>query len=512
MKCSCQFGLVAVWAASLASDHNTVQAWSSPSSLSATHTRRTTSSLTRLHAIAIPLVDNHPDTLSTTSEQQRPQQKQTLPELAPEDEWIGQLDYEQFGAEVTNLGKQLLQETGPGDLQHLQKIVKWRNAAAFLGVVTLWTTPNPLTIAALSTWTYASWAMIAHHTCHGGYNRVDKPDNTNTKTTGGTYQSRRFALGSVKRRVLDWLDWMQPEAWNMEHNRLHHYRLNEVQDPDLVQRNLEFVRQDQRLPLWLKYAKVFAFMPIWKWYYYAPNTFKELQIAKWTAETGLPVPADIDTTQALTVRTLLKPKTDSERFLLKIVKPATFFSRVVAPFFLMRFALLPLPLLAIPGLGPTLFRNAMINLVAAELVTNIHAFLTIVTNHAGEDLYTFQDAVKPKTPSFYVRQVVGSANYKAGSDPIDFAHGFLNYQVEHHVWPDLSMLQYQRGAPRLKAICEKYGVPYVQESVWERTRKTLRIMVGKTTMRPFPTEYEPAKDKALKGITWKSTNGAIDED
>ena len=73
--------------------------------------------------------------------------------------------------------------------------------------------------------------MIAHHTCHGGYNRVD----------AGRYHSRGFALGLLNRCV-DWLDWMMPEAWNIEHNRLHHYRLNELKDPDLVQRNLDFLR------------------------------------------------------------------------------------------------------------------------------------------------------------------------------------------------------------------------------------------------------------------------------
>ena len=87
--------------------------------------------------------------------------------------------------------------------------------------------------------------MVAHHTCHGGYNRVE----------AGKFNSRKFALGTLKRRVGDWLDWMQPEAWNVEHNRLHHYRLNELQDPDLVQRNLEFVRQDKSLPMALKYIK-----------------------------------------------------------------------------------------------------------------------------------------------------------------------------------------------------------------------------------------------------------------
>jgi fatty acid desaturase len=129
---------------------------------------------------------------------------------------------------------------------------------------------------------------------------------------------------------------------------------------------------------------------------------------------------------------------------------------------------------------------------------------------AGEDLYTFDDAVKPNTGSFYVRQIIGSTNYAMGTDIIDFAHGFLNYQIEHHVWPDLSMLQYQIGAPKLKLLCKKYGVPYVQENVFERLRKTVDIMIGRTTMRKFPIEYEPSRDKTVK-VTWSSTNGAIDE-
>ena len=127
--------------------------------------------------------------------------------------------------------------------------------------------------------------------------------------------------------------------------------------------------------------------------------------------------------------------------------------------------------------------HAIINLVLADLLTNLHGFVTIVTNHCGDDIYTFDDQVKPKSGSFYVRQIVGSANYKTGDDATDFAHGWLNYQIEHHVWPDLSMLQYQRGAPQLKAICEKYGVPYVQESVWTRLFKTIDVMVGNSSMK-----------------------------
>jgi hypothetical protein len=73
------------------------------------------------------------------------------------------------------------------------------------------------------------------------------------------------------KRVQDWCDWMAPEAWNVEHNRLHHYHLGEDKDPDLVQRNLEFLRDSQE-PMYQKYATVLALMPIWKWAYYAPNS------------------------------------------------------------------------------------------------------------------------------------------------------------------------------------------------------------------------------------------------
>lgn len=119
-------------------------------------------------------------------------------QLDQSDDWIAKLDYDGFAKEVAALGEELKQNTGQADVEHLQKIVHWRNIAAMLGISTMWLPPNPITIVALSTWTYASWTMIAHHTCHGGYNRVD----------AGKFNSRGFALGSVKKRVEDWCDWM----------------------------------------------------------------------------------------------------------------------------------------------------------------------------------------------------------------------------------------------------------------------------------------------------------------
>jgi hypothetical protein len=368
------------------------------------------------HAVSIPQT-NIVDTSVSGSNENTPST------ISPSEQWVVDLDYESFGQEVTSLGKEIQLLGGVDDVLHIQKIVLWRNICAVVGLVSVWMTPNPVTVLALSTWTYASWAMIAHHTCHGGYNRHSDANGKNL------YNSRGFALGSIMQRCRDWLDWMVPEAWNIEHNRLHHYRLNEESDPDFVQRNFDSIRQSST-PMIQKYATIAILFPIWKWFYYAPNTFKELQINKWKQE-GKELPPNFVPTDSITVLHLLSMD-KKYNALRKVVKPKEFFTQVLGPFFFTRFVLIPMPFLFIPGIGPTLCMNALWNVFLAELVTNIHAYVTIVTNHAGNDLYTFDDAVKPRSASFYVRQIVGSANYVTNNDDItDFCHGFLNYQIEH---------------------------------------------------------------------------------
>jgi hypothetical protein len=58
------------------------------------------------------------------------------------------------------------------------------------------------------------------------------------------------------------------------------------------------------------------------------------------------------------------------------------------------------------------------------------------------------------------------------------------------MWPNLSMLSYQKSAPMVREICAKHGVPYIQEHVFIRLKKTIDIMVGNTSMPWFPEKYE----------------------
>jgi len=326
--------------------------------------------------------------------------------------------------------------------------------------------------------------MIAHHTCHGGYNKQD--DGT------GRFTSIGFALGSTFKRCRDWFDWMLPEAWNVEHNNLHHYRLGEPGDPDLVERNLDMLRT-MPLPRPLKYAYVAILACMWKWYYYAPNTYKQLKIQQLKKE-GTVLTEDDGTHDAFTITSFLQLG-ESKKF---GFGPWDYMRRVMGPYLLLRFLLLPAPLLLLPG-GRLFYTNALWNLALADVVSNIHSFIIIATNHCGDDLYRFEESVTPKSGSFYLRAVTSSANFPTGGDVDDFLHGWLNYQIEHHAWPQLSMLSYQKAAPQMKAICEKHGVPYVQQNVFRRLKKTADIMVGAASMRPYAREWENPKD----AFNWK---------
>ena len=387
-----------------------------------------------------------------------------------QDKWLETCDLVGFKNEIEALGKELADNQGEADEQHLHKMMMWNRSLQLLGLLTLGTFPNPFTVICLSLATFSRWTMIGHHVCHGGYDKVDKT---------GRFHRFRFAVGSLYRRLVDWLDWMLPEAWNIEHNKFHHYSLNEDADPDLVEENLEGLRS-ANVPNFLKYLAFAFFMMTWKWFYYAPNTFSQMKLDE-ARRLGNEYPMKEGERPYMTIMAF--------RNIPAWLNFSELIFRVLMPYFVWQFILIPLPLYFL--FGPTEYKYGMINLVLAEILTNVHSFIAVVTNHAGEDLYRFSGKCRPRSEHFYLRQVIGSVDFDTGNDYIDFMHGFLSYQIEHHLYPALSMLSYQRAQPRVKAICTKYGIPYRQENVFKRLKKTVDIMIGNAHMRPFPSAFEP---------------------
>ena len=368
-----------------------------------------------------------------------------------------QIDREQLAKDLDDVRNEVLANVGEQDFQHFKKIERWGRLCSVIGYGTAWIIPNPISAYFISQGNVTRWTTIAHHILHRGYDRLEGLPKH--------YTSKGFGKG--KRRYLDWFEWMLPEAWDKEHNDMHHYNLGEQTDPDQVEFNTKDFRA-LNIPTPLKYILLGAMACIWKFAYYAPVTLRHLRNSKMKKK-GLEIPplSRIDEWNPL--------KTEGWEL----------WSKCLIPYASIRFILIPLlfiPIGIVTTLGGALAAgNVLINSLLAEIMTNIHTFLVIGTNHVGDDLYVFDDKATNKG-EFYLRQILGSTNFKTGTDPIDFVHGWLNYQIDHHLWPDIPLSCYQLAQPKVKSICEKHGIPYCQESVFTRLWKTLDVMVGKKVM------------------------------
>ncbi len=376
------------------------------------------------------------------------------------------IDYQAFADDVQALHAKLKADLGENDLAHLRKMERWSRTCTILGYSFSWMFPNPVAAILIGMGNVGRWATVTHHVMHRGYDAVPNvPDR---------FKSKNFAMGW--RRFIDWIDWLHPDAWAHEHNHLHHYNTGQLDDPDLVERNAWFIR-DKRMPRMLKRLSIILVMMTWKLTYYAPNTFWALkQHRKIRAQT----PEQAKTQSLPTMGSVSRYIIPGE----KVIFPVTpwgveFYLRCVLPYGLLRFGLIPA--LFLP-LGIWAWSAVLINSILAEVVANVISFVIIGPNHTGEDVYRFDENFKNKQ-EFYVQQVAGSVNYPGGTDAKDFMLGYLNYQIEHHVWPDLPMLKYRQAAPQLKAICLKHGVPYIEEGVFKRFGKLWSIMMGDTDMR-----------------------------
>ncbi len=374
------------------------------------------------------------------------------------------IDKDQLQKDVED-AKATIGDPNEEDLQHLLKMEKWGRTATVTGFLILfflstfeafndgeinnylfWSIAI-LSAILISTGNVARWANVTHPILHGAY---DKVPNVPRK-----YTKKVYAKGS--RRPLDWADWIYPQAWEYEHNIMHHYHLGEDDDPDNVERNMQWLIKS-KTPMWARRLFVYIFAGTWKFTYYAPNTLRILENKKRRENNKL----------------------DMKDYEFNPFKPlgTELWMNYYLPYASLKFIIIPALFLPL-GVGAVI--NALIVMLIAEFFANLHSFLVIVPNHSADDIYMFTEPYNGKG-EFYLRQIMGSVNYNTGSDWKDFLHGFLNYQVEHHLFPDMPLSFYQKTQPLVKEICKKHNLEYRQESVFKRMSMTIDLMVGKTKL------------------------------
>jgi linoleoyl-CoA desaturase len=150
----------------------------------------------------------------------------------------------------------------------------------------------------------------------------------------------------------------------------------------------------------------------------------------------------------------------------------------------------------------------------ANLVRNVWSNAIIFCGHFPDQAYTFtEDEVADETRGgWYVRQLLGAANIE-GSDTFHVMSGNLSYQVEHHLFPDMPSSRYKEIAPRVKEVCERYGLPYntgpfLQQ--WLMVQRTiLRLAFPGGRERPKSPPYQSPPQAPRERPTVPAADGAI---
>jgi linoleoyl-CoA desaturase len=142
-------------------------------------------------------------------------------------------------------------------------------------------------------------------------------------------------------------------------------------------------------------------------------------------------------------------------------------------------------------LWPSLAGPGFVDVAAADaianVIRNVWAYTIIFCGHFPDGVHLFgKEVIEDESRAgWYLRQLLGSANI-SGGPAFHVLAGNLSHQIEHHLFPDMPSTRYKQVAPRVKALCARYGLPY--------NTGPLRRQFGTTTRKIWRYALPGGKD------------------
>ena len=159
------------------------------------------------------------------------------------------------------------------------------------------------------------------------------------------------------------------------------------------------------------------------------------------------------------------------------------------------------PALAGPSAVPAFFGS-----LGANLVRNVWSHAVIFCGHFPDGAETFEyqeDQLEDETRGdWYVRQLLGSANLDGGR-LFHIMAGNLSFQIEHHLFPDVPSNRYQEISPRVRELCDRYGLPYTSGPLYRQYAQVLAKIAryalpgGGSSPAAEPSEEQPVVEKRV---------------
>jgi linoleoyl-CoA desaturase len=163
---------------------------------------------------------------------------------------------------------------------------------------------------------------------------------------------------------------------------------------------------------------------------------------------------------------------------------------------------------AVEAYKATVVANAI-----ANVVRNVWSHAIIFCGHFPDGAETFdytEEQLDGETRGgWYVRQLLGSANLD-GARLFHIMAGNLSFQIEHHLFPDVPSNRYHEIAPRVREVCEHYGLPYTSGPLYRQYAQVLikiaryALPGGGPSEASEPGDVEaspsPSGERALKAV------------
>jgi NADPH-dependent stearoyl-CoA 9-desaturase len=145
------------------------------------------------------------------------------------------------------------------------------------------------------------------------------------------------------------------------------------------------------------------------------------------------------------------------------------------------------PALSGPGWKATMTADA-----TANLIRNVWSYAIIFCGHFPDGALHFtEEELEDETRAeWYLRQLLGSANFTGGR-LLHILSGSLGFQIEHHLFPDLPSNRYPEIAVKVRALCEKYDLPYTTGPLWRQYGQALRTIIKLSLPNGLTTSDQP---------------------
>lgn len=132
--------------------------------------------------------------------------------------------------------------------------------------------------------------------------------------------------------------------------------------------------------------------------------------------------------------------------------------------------------------------------VASFVVTGIQ-HVQFCLNHFASSVYLGP----PTSNDWFEKQTCGTLDIKCSSW-MDWFHGGLQFQVEHHLFPRLPRCHLRKISPFVKELCKKHNLPYNSESFWKANAMTL------STLRNAALQARDLTSPVPRNLVWEAVN------